>query len=160
MIGEQFLRDFRYAIRMLMASPLFSAMAVLSLALGIGANTAIYSFMDAILMRALPVHIAQGRVYLPADALRRHGTSPERVLARDTDEGLLALLTELRAKAREALDDAQWQVGRLNKRIRAAFLPLRLIGPYLAALEKQRDPLQEITDINPLYRLWRLLFER
>jgi predicted permease len=37
------------------ANPLFAAMAVLSLALGIGANTAIYSFMDGILMRALPV---------------------------------------------------------------------------------------------------------
>src|SRR5262249_22251666 len=35
--------------------PLFTAMAVLSLALGIGANTSIYSFMDSILMRALPV---------------------------------------------------------------------------------------------------------
>ena len=55
MLWEQFLRDVKYAVRMLAASPLFSAMAVLSLALGIGANTAIYSFMDAILMRALPV---------------------------------------------------------------------------------------------------------
>ena len=34
---------------------LFTAMAVLSLALGIGANTAIYSFMDAIMLRAMPV---------------------------------------------------------------------------------------------------------
>jgi hypothetical protein len=37
------------------ANPLFASMAVLSLALGIGANTAIYSFMEAILMRSLPV---------------------------------------------------------------------------------------------------------
>jgi predicted permease len=49
------LHDLRYALRTLAANPLFAAMAVLSLALGIGANTAIYSFMDAILMRALPV---------------------------------------------------------------------------------------------------------
>jgi len=40
---------------MMAAQPLFTAMAVLSLALGIGANTAIYSFMDAILLRSLPV---------------------------------------------------------------------------------------------------------
>ncbi len=52
---EQFVQDFRYALRMMAAHPLFTAMAALSLALGIGANTAIYSFMDAILMRALPV---------------------------------------------------------------------------------------------------------
>jgi predicted permease len=49
------LHDIRYALRTMAANPLFAAMAVLSLALGIGANTAIYSFMDAILMRALPV---------------------------------------------------------------------------------------------------------
>ena len=52
---EQFLQDLRYAVRMMAAQPLFTAMAALSLALGIGANTAIYSFMDAILLRALPV---------------------------------------------------------------------------------------------------------
>ena len=49
------LQDLRYALRLMAANPLFTAMAALSLALGIGANTAIYSFMDAILLRALPV---------------------------------------------------------------------------------------------------------
>jgi predicted permease len=52
---EQFVQDLRYGLRMMTANPLFTAMAALSLALGIGANTAIYSFMDAITMRALPV---------------------------------------------------------------------------------------------------------
>src|SRR5258705_12548796 len=45
------LHDLRYALRTLRANPVFAAMAMLSLALGIGANTAIYSFMDAILVR-------------------------------------------------------------------------------------------------------------
>jgi macrolide transport system ATP-binding/permease protein len=52
---EQFAQDLRYAFRTMSANKLFSLLAILSLALGIGANTAIYSFMDAILMRALPV---------------------------------------------------------------------------------------------------------
>ncbi len=52
---EQLLQDVRYAVRMMVARPLFSAVAALSLALGIGANVAIYSFIDAILLRALPV---------------------------------------------------------------------------------------------------------
>ena len=52
---DQLAQDVRYAVRAMAASPLFTAMAVLSLALGIGANTAIYSFLDAILLRSLPV---------------------------------------------------------------------------------------------------------
>jgi len=46
------------------ANPLFTTMAVLLLGLGIGANTAIYSFMDAILMRALPVQHPEELVIL------------------------------------------------------------------------------------------------
>lgn len=109
------------------------------------------------LMRALPVHAASGRVYLPADALMRHGTSPERVLAGETSEGLLALLAELRRKARNAMDEARRHVGGLDASAQTAFLPLCQVDPYLAALEKSgRDPLREIADINPLYRLWRM----
>ncbi len=52
---EQMGQDIRYGLRAMAANPLFTATAALSLALGIGANTAIYSFMDAILMRSLPV---------------------------------------------------------------------------------------------------------
>ena len=52
---EQLTQDIRYGLRAMAANPLFTAMAALSLALGIGANTAIYSFMDAILLRSLPV---------------------------------------------------------------------------------------------------------
>src|SRR5262249_13022963 len=53
---EQLTQDIRYGLRAMAASKLFTAMAILSLALGIGANTAIYSFMDAILLRSLPVN--------------------------------------------------------------------------------------------------------
>ena len=49
------LHDLRFSRRILAAHPAFTAAAVLSLALGIGANTAIFSFMDSILLRSLPV---------------------------------------------------------------------------------------------------------
>jgi len=52
---EQFAQDIRYAARTMANNRLFTAMAALSLALGIGANTAIYSYMDAIMLRSLPV---------------------------------------------------------------------------------------------------------
>ena len=52
---DQLAQDIRYGLRTMIANKTFSAMAILSLALGIGANAAIFSAMDAILLRALPV---------------------------------------------------------------------------------------------------------
>ena len=52
---EQLAQDVRYGLRGMLRNRTFTALAALSLALGIGANTAIYSFMDAILLRSLPV---------------------------------------------------------------------------------------------------------
>ena len=55
MLLEQGAQDVRYGLRGMLKNRMFTALAALSLALGIGANTAIYSFMDAILLRSLPV---------------------------------------------------------------------------------------------------------
>jgi predicted permease len=52
---EQLVQDLRYAFRTMAANRLFTLLTVATLALGIGANTAIYSFMDAIMLRTLPV---------------------------------------------------------------------------------------------------------
>ena len=52
---EQLGQDLRYALRTMINARAFTALAALSLALGIGANTAIYSFLDSLLLRSLPV---------------------------------------------------------------------------------------------------------
>src|SRR3954471_22480282 len=56
--------DFRLAIRSLRRSPLFATVAILSLALGIGANTAIFTLIDQIVLRKLPVKDSEALVML------------------------------------------------------------------------------------------------
>jgi putative ABC transport system permease protein len=61
---ETLLRDLKYSVRTLVRTPGFTAIAVLTLALGIGANTAIFTLLDQVLLRLLPVKNPQQLVLL------------------------------------------------------------------------------------------------
>ena len=79
--------DIRDAVRALRATPVVTTVAVLSLALGIGANTAIFSIVNALMLRALPVKQPQHLVQLLAGEKRTSWSNPlwEQLRARDTE---------------------------------------------------------------------------
>jgi predicted permease len=81
----------RYALRTLRANPAFSAVAILSLALGIGANTAIFSLIDAVLLRWLPVKNPQ-ELYVLADKTDTSQTYPDYVAYRDRSTSFNGLI--------------------------------------------------------------------
>jgi len=71
---DSLVQDVRYGARMLRNTPVFTMVAVLTLALGIGANSAIFSLIDAVLFRPLPVSDPKNLVFLEWHSLQRPQT--------------------------------------------------------------------------------------
>ncbi len=74
-VADELLQDVRYGVRVLRKSPVFAGVAVLSLALGIGAITAIYSLVDVVLLKTLPVRAPGELVLLSQRVGTRDGFS-------------------------------------------------------------------------------------
>jgi putative ABC transport system permease protein len=97
------MHDLRLAARSLSATPVVSVVAVLSLALGIGANTAIFSLIDGLLLRALPVKAPQQLALVTDDVTAgiESWTNP--------------IWEQIRDRRRDLFDDAcAWNTTRFN----------------------------------------------
>ena len=78
---DRLMQDLKYSLRMLWKTPVFTAVVTLSLALGIGANTALFSLVDDLLLRALPVRDADRLVQVRQVALAMEFRKPVEAFA-------------------------------------------------------------------------------
>lgn len=111
------------------------------------------------LLRAFPWHARRGQIYVPADMLARFGVTRDDIVSGRGGPGLVSALAEMRALAREHLE----QFRRLGDTVPAiaapAFLPVALAPGYLARMERPGyDPFRTVID-RPQWRklltLWR-----
>ena len=127
------LQDFIYAARTLRSSPTFAAAAVITLALGIGASTAIFSVADTVLLRPLPYKDPARLIYACADLRRRHlldflWSSPD--------------LADFRAHASSTIEDAAGAI------------------TFRAVYQRDDGSTQEIAQANVTPNLFRVLGAR
>src|SRR2546428_11953234 len=102
---DSFLKDIRYSVRLLLRNPTFAIIATISLALGISANSAIFSIMDKLLVRSLPVKAPEQIVLLSAESvnprfLNNVFSYPDFVDYRDHNQVLSGLIAFTTAEAR------------------------------------------------------------
>jgi putative ABC transport system permease protein len=117
------LMDVRYALRGFRRQPVFLAVAVLSLGLGIGANGAIFSVIDALLLRSLPVS-DPGQLVIVSDSASENFSYPDYVAMREGTRALSALIAA--SSTRMVSLDAAGETGQAAAKI--------VSGNYFAAL--------------------------
>jgi putative ABC transport system permease protein len=117
---ELIMKDLRYAFRMLRRKPGFTAVAVLTLALGIGGNTAIFSVVNAVLLRALPYTEAE-RLVSVYESLPQGGTGSVSV----------PNFMDWRAQSDAFAGLAAYQFGDFN--LREEQQPVRAVGATVTA---------------------------
>lgn len=107
------------------------------------------------ILRALPVHARRGQQYLPSDLMVKHGADAAAMFEGRVSDGLLAVLTELRTRARDHLRKAEGALAGTPSDVKAAFLSMALVEPYLRRMERRGyDPLAAPVTLPPWQRPW------
>src|SRR5215471_13883034 len=153
-------QDLRYVLRTLRKSPGFTIVAALTLALGIGANTAFFSLLDAVLLRPLPVHEPEHLVFVDnvgADG-RPNGAPPYPCFERLRDE-----TRSFTGMAAFASDDLDFAIdGRVEQvfgqYVSGNYFTLLGVKPYLGRLLTQADEHLDPPVAVLSYRYWQRRF--
>src|SRR5919202_6476641 len=156
-------QDLRYAVRGLLRSRTFTVMAVIALALGIGANTAIFSLVNSVLLRTLPYPHSERLVTLWERNLsggdKRNPTSPANFLAwQDVAKSFdaMAAFMEARATVSGVGDEPAAVQARFAN---ASLLPMLGARPVLGRLFTMQEDAPGAPGVAVLsYALWRERF--
>ncbi len=143
-------QDIRYSLRMLSKNPGFTAVAVLTLALGIGANTAIFSLIDAILLRTLPVSHPESLVVLASysrDGRVGDFGYPDYLIMRDGNRAFSGVLA---ASSQERIDigrGAETEVA-LRKIVSTNYFSVLGVQPFLGRVFSNEDESLQVAVIS------------
>jgi len=155
---ETLLQDLRYEFRMLRKAPGFMAVAVMTLALGIGANTAIFSVVNAVLFRPLPLH-QPGRI-VRLQEYHQHPSNVTGATFRDVRErnhvfsqvGAYRIFSQNLSDTRQAAPPERIDTAFVSQ----DFLPLLGVRPFLGAGFTQEQFRENAGGVVILsYGLWR-----
>ena len=109
------------------------------------------------LLRAFPLHAARGQCFLPHEVLITCGVSHEDIFAGRDCDGLRAVLSAVRQRARDHLSLLRAGIRSVDPRIAAAFYPMCLCEPYLNRMQRaDYQPFSTLVDLPPLRKFWHI----
>ena len=159
---DTLLQDIRYAIRMCVRTPGFTAIAVLALALGIGANTAIFTIVNAVLLERLPFREPDRIVSLWEEGAHRPGKNNSvgpanfiRWRERSSSFDAMAAMVDLRANLTGRGDPEEI----VAQTVEAPFFPILGVSPLLGRTftdAENRDPQVAVVILD--YDFWQRRF--
>jgi len=156
---ENLMQDLRFGLRMVRKSPGFTTVVILTLALGIGANTAIFSVVYAIVFRPLPCEDPSRLVTVWTEWLEKSGSRSRVSLPDFQDwEDQNSVFEELAAYGTNRYDipDLEGGEGVRGAMVTPGFFPLFGVKPFLGRVLVPADDRERVAVLS--YRLWQNLY--